>query len=305
MARTIHIHAPAKLNLALAVGGPDGDGMHPICSWMVTVNLFDELEVTALEEDRFSRYAVLWHKEAVRTPEIDWPIRTDLAVRAHLALEAWVGRKLPVQLKLEKRIPVGGGLGGGSADAAAMLHAVNELYELGLGIDELASIGATLGSDIPFLVHGGSGLVSGLGEELTLHEASPELDVVIIFPDLACPTGAVYREFDADEPGVLNREAVERLVLGLPAVPEGEALFNDLAGAACRLAPELEGVMGSVSELAEQPARLSGSGSSVFVVCDNDIHAEHLAGAVTDRLHLPAAAVRAVASHARRIPKPV
>ena len=87
MADAITVLAPAKLNLALSVGGPDPDGMHPICTWMVTVSLYDELEVTSLEADRFSRYAILWHAEAKRCSEIDWPMTRDLAVRAHLALE--------------------------------------------------------------------------------------------------------------------------------------------------------------------------------------------------------------------------
>ena len=139
---TILKMAPAKLNLALSVGPPNGQGLHPICSWMVTVDLSDELLVTRLEPDRLSRYAILWHPEAKRQTEIDWSITTDLAVRAHLALEAHVERRLPVQLKLEKRIPVGGGLGGGSSDAATMLLALNELFELGLSSAELAEIGA-------------------------------------------------------------------------------------------------------------------------------------------------------------------
>src|SRR5436190_20490393 len=137
MPASLTVNAPAKLNVALSVGPPRGDGMHPIASWMVTVDLFDELVFTRLDDDRLSRYALLWHKDAKRRSEINWSITKDLAVRAHLALEHHVGRHLPVQLKLEKRIPVGGGLGGGSSDAAATLRAVNELFDLGLSLEEL------------------------------------------------------------------------------------------------------------------------------------------------------------------------
>ena len=111
--RTINSNAPAKINLALAVDRARDDGMHPIVSWMTPIGLMDELAVTRLEDDRLSRYAVLWHEDAPVRSAIDWSITSDLAVRAHLALEAHAGRKLPVQMKLEKRIPVGGGLGGG------------------------------------------------------------------------------------------------------------------------------------------------------------------------------------------------
>src|SRR5688572_1918801 len=163
MARSIKVLAPAKLNLALSVGppAPELGGFHPIASWMMTVELFDELTLTRLEPGVLSRYAIVWHKDARRRSEINWSLTKDLAVRAHHALEKHIGRvgEFPVQMKLEKRIPVGGGMGGGSSDAAAMLRALNDLYELNLPREELAKVGATLGSDVPFLVHGGSAIV--------------------------------------------------------------------------------------------------------------------------------------------------
>ncbi len=112
MPETLVSQAPAKLNLALSVGPPAEDGMHPICTWMVAIDLCDELTVTRLEADRLSCYAIIWHEDAKRRSDIDWPITRDLAVRAHLALEQHTNSRLPVQLKLQKRIPVGAGLGG-------------------------------------------------------------------------------------------------------------------------------------------------------------------------------------------------
>jgi len=307
--RTVALSAPAKLNLALAVGPPDGDGMHPICSWMVTVNLCDELEVTSLPPDRFSRYAIMWHAEAQRRTDIDWSITKDLAVRAHLAIESHVDRRLPVQLKLEKRIPVGGGLGGGSANAAAMLHAINELFELGLTTMTLAEIGATLGSDVPFLVHGGSAIVEGRGESVERHDARPELHVVLVFPEVACPTGPVYREFDdlagagangPAPPGSPRADAVRALVREAGVDPD--ALFNDLAAAASRVAPELESHLARVSAAAERRAHISGSGSTIFVVCDDALHAEHLARTIETDHGLPAVAAETVAGVIRSSP---
>ena len=209
---SVTVLAPGKLNLALAVGPPRPDGMHPICSWMVTIDLHDELLVTRLPADWMSRYAILWHADALRPTNINWSITKDLAVRAHEALEREVGRKLPVQLKLEKRIPVGGGLGGGSADAAAMLHAVNALYELGLDGDALAAIGAQVGSDVAFLVYGGSAVVEGLGEQIERHENPPALHVVLVLPDYQCPTAPVYGMFDEDPSPELRGEPVRALV---------------------------------------------------------------------------------------------
>ena len=126
--------ARAKRNLALSVGPPRaGDGYHPIASWMARVDLADDLTLTRLDDGDLSRYAIVWHEEALRPTPIDWSITKDLAVRAHLLVQEHLGTEMPVQLKLENRIPVGGGLGGGSADAAAMLLALDELFGLDLG----------------------------------------------------------------------------------------------------------------------------------------------------------------------------
>ena len=293
----VTVAAPAKLNLALAVGPPESAGddrgvLHPICSWMVTVGLFDTLEVTRLEDDRFSRYAVLWHDDAPRPSDIDWPITRDLAVRAHQLLEIQAGRPLPIQLKMEKRIPVGGGPGGGSSDAAAMLHAVNELYDLGHSIDELATLGATLGSDIPFLVRGGSAIVSGYGETLHAHDALPDLHAVILVPDAACPTGEVYDQYDDLGPAALRADDVHALPASTPL--RHAPLFNDLEAAALEIAPELQAVRAQATTIADDVVRITGSGAAMFITCDDAIHAEHLAATLARELELPAIPVTAV-----------
>lgn len=296
MSEKLTRHTPAKLNLALSVGPPDDRGMHPICSWMVTIDLCDELELTRLEPDRLSRYAILWHKDAKRRTDINWSIRRDLAVRAHLALEQHIGRQLPVQLRLDKRIPVGGGLGGGSSDAAAMLHAVNDLYDLGLSVRDLASIGRDLGSDVPYFVFGGSAVVEGQGEHVLPQNPMPELHAVLIFPDCACPTGAVYHRFDELGAAKLQPGVVRNLPDEAAAVTSDAGLFNDLTEAALLVEPTLGDVRQQIEALATRPAHLSGSGSTWFVLCDEPIHAEHLASAIEERLKLPAIAVRAEAA---------
>jgi len=298
----VRILAPAKVNLALAVGPLGAAGMHPISSWMVTVDLCDELLVTRLPSDRLSRYAILWHEEAPRRSDIDWSITRDLAVRAHLALEAHVGRRLPVQLRMDKRIPVGGGLGGGSTDAAAMLRAVDHLFGLGLSLEDLEAIGRELGSDIPFLVRGGSAIVGGTGERLERHDRMADLHLVLAFPDAPSPTGPVYAAFDEQAPGPLREDAVRRLAGDGTAAPAPDALFNDLAPAALRLAPALGTLGAALSELADRPAHVTGSGATLFVVADDALHAEFLARAVVERLDTPALAVTA---HAGPAPAPI
>ena len=264
---TLRRLARAKLNLALSVGPPDPsrNNYHPIASWMTRVDLADDLLVTRLDDDRLSRYAILWHADApVRSP-IDWSITRDLAVRAHLLVEAHEGRSLPVQLKLEKRIPVGGGLGGASADAAAMLLAVNELWDLDLSIETLTGLAMELGSDVAYCLGSAPALVGGLGERV-----EPMLpvraDLVLILPDFGCETARVYSAFDRLGPGPLRENDVRELASS--SVVDPAALFNDLALPAERMAPRLGRIIEGARDVADGlPVHITGSGSTCFVVC--------------------------------------
>lgn len=267
--------------------------MHPICSWMVTVDLVDDLTLTRLPAGSLSRYAILWHDDAPKRTEIDWSITSDLAVKAHLALERRVGRALPVQLKLQKRIPVGGGLGGGSSNAAAMLRGLNRLFELGQSPDALAQIGASLGSDVPFLVHGGSAIVRGFGAEIELLQPVPDLHVAMIIPAEQCPTGQVYRQFDSNPGAQLRQELVEALARsgGQRGSP-----FNDLAAPAVAVAPGMSALMRDIEEISQEPVHVSGSGSTLFVVARDASHAAGLAERIAAQTKRPALAARSIAA---------
>ncbi len=291
--RTICALAPAKLNLALSVGAPNVQRMHPIASWMVTVSLHDELFLEELQADSLSLYAIIWHKDARRKSDIDWSITKDLAVRAHLAVEAHVGRKLPIKMRLEKRIPVGGGLGGGSSNAAAMLRALNELFNLKLSREILRDIAARLGSDVPFLIDGGSAIVTGLGEQLEPAPLPDKLHALLIFPDAACPTGAVYQTLDQLRPhGAVETDRVR--ALSAMQIIEHDAPFNDLAHPACEVAPKLRGELEELAELTQRAAHVSGSGSTLFVLVDSALEAEILAAAIEKRMGLPVIAVEGI-----------
>lgn len=288
MNNLITARAPAKLNLALSVGSPEEDGMHPIASWMVTVDLHDELELKKLPPQSQSRFATIWHDEATRKADIDWPFRHDLSVRAHRALEERVGRNLLIQSTLRKRIPLGGGIGGGSSDAAMMLIGLNQLFDLGLERSELADIGGEVGSDVPFLVHGGSAIVEGRGERVESLPVSPDIHAVLAFPDLACPTSEVYRRFDELQTGqTVDPERVRNVAEN----PSFDAPFNDLSAPAFDLFPALKKIAEDLGSLAERPAHLSGSGSTIFVLCDDPLHAEQLALVAGERLDLPCLSV--------------
>ena len=153
MPDSLAITAYAKLNLALSVGPPvPPRGYHPIASWFVCIGLSDTLRLTRLQPGSPSRHTIRWAPGAPRPTPIDWPVERDLAVRAHRLLEHHTGRPLPVDMTVDKRIPVGAGLGGGSSDAAAALRALNTLFSLGLPADQLRALASHLGSDIPFFI---------------------------------------------------------------------------------------------------------------------------------------------------------
>ena len=291
MRERLLLQAPAKLNLALSVGGPAADGMHPIAGWMVTVNLHDDLELVRLPTGTPSRYAVIWHDDARRRSEIDWSMSKDLAAQAHQALERSVGRSLSVQGRVEKRIPVGGGLGGGSADAAAMLHGINRLFDLGLSTKDLATIAEPLGSDVPFLVHGGSGIVTGLGERIESVACPEPFHAVLVLPELSCPTGPVYRRFDEMRSDARVDEARVREIATTPILPDRP--FNDLADIACDLHPELATLRSSLAEAIGGPMHVSGSGSTLFTLVEDEETAGLVAESIESRFEVPAIPVRA------------
>jgi len=263
----IHIQANAKVNLSLFVQPPLENGMHPIVSRMARVAFFDDLEVSRLDAHALSRYAIHWHDSAPMKSEIDWSLTDDLAVRAHRLLEEHVGHPLPVQMKLGKRIPVGGGLGGGSADAAAMLQATAELFSLDVNLSLIAE---ALGSDVPCLLHDCPCEVRGTGEivEPTKLET---MHLCLIIPPYQCSTAKVYQAFDSM---TIHHQDVN----------------NNLLAPACIVEPRIAEDMKKISAITEQEVHLSGSGSTMFGICDNAEHATMLAKKIEELTNLVAIA---------------
>lgn len=288
--------AHAKVNLALVVAPPRiEDGLHPIASWMASINLADDLTICRLEEDRDSRYAILWAGDALRKTDIDWSITKDLAVRAHLALEREVGARLPVQMKLEKRIPVGAGLGGGSSDAAATLLAVRELFALSVSDERLREIGLSLGADVPFFLPpepGSSAFVSGVGEVVERAPTTPSAGLLLIAPEFSCDTGAVYRAFDEEAMERSFADAADRVrALALAGDIRGEDLVNDLAQPAQRVAPALAGLIDKVTEALGVAVHVTGSGSALFALFEDGAAADAMRAQLADHPALERAAV--------------
>lgn len=267
---SITVRAPAKVNLALSVGPPEPQntpdaGMHPIASWMACVDLFDDV---TLEPADVTTLDIRFAEDAPRPMPVGWLHADDLAFRALGRLGEETGRELAAKITIRKRIPVGGGMGGGSVDAAACLYAANRLFDLGLSTDELQAIGRGLGSDVPFFLDASwparPGVVTHFGERLERVELTPT-SLLLVMPGFSCHTGEVYRAYD-DAPLTLDAERIAHLAS--VGEPKQDALFNDLAQPALRSHPALARLWPLVERAAGEPPHLSGSGSTMFFVTD-------------------------------------
>lgn len=279
------LQAHAKINLALAVGPAQPPrGYHPICSWFAPVELHDTLTLQRLPPGRGSHYVIAWAHDAARPSVIDWATEKDLAVRAHALLEAEFG-PLPLELRVSKRIPAGGGLGGGSSDAASTLVGLNRLFELGLSPRRLRELSVSLGSDVAFFIDdeaaeaggpasGGAvvppAVVTGLGETLR-RVGRVEGEVLLIFPSFGCATGPVYQAFDRAPVAALDRHRVEALVAQSLAAGriDADRLFNDLLPPARQVEPRLGELLDRLDAIARRSGRrvhMTGSGSTLFVL---------------------------------------
>ncbi|MEM6459265.1 MAG: 4-(cytidine 5'-diphospho)-2-C-methyl-D-erythritol kinase [Planctomycetota bacterium] len=298
-ARSLTLDAPAKLNLALAVGPPDPDdplSRHPIASWMVALDFGDRVTLTALDDDASPSFDVRFADDAPAPRDVDWPLDDDLAVRAHAAVVAHIGRPLPVRLAVEKRVPPGAGLGGGSADAAATLAGLDRLFGLGLGEPGLEPLARRLGSDVSFALgqHFGrdAAVVSGFGEQQQPLPVRPPLHFALILPTFGCPTGAVYHAIDRLPPTRthVSTDDVQALAAADPLGPDD--LFNDLTPAAVAVRPELGDLLARLTQTLGRPVHVTGSGSACFVVCGSAQDARDTATLIHDTLDVPALPTR-------------
>ena len=304
---SVTVRVPAKINLQLAVGPPRPDGYHGLVTVFHAISLFDELTVTPAAADRVT----VTGEQAGLVPASD----DNLALRAVRALRAEQRRRAGaagngtggnsaagngaanhavgdgaaagdgVAVAIVKRIPVAGGMAGGSADAAAALVACNELWGAGLSQAELCAVAGGVGSDVAFAVLGGTAVGRGRGEQLTPALAAPgPYHWVIALAEGQLSTPAVYRELDrlrdaagapASEPE-LSAELMSALRAG-DAAALGSALSNDLQAPALSLFPALGKTLSAGREFGALGALVSGSGPSCLFLARDAGHAADLA----------------------------
>ena len=301
--------APAKINLRLGVGPRRPDGYHHLATVFHALRLSDDVVAEPDDPGRVSVDVVAGQGSSVDVAAVPTD-ETNLALQAAQALRRYAGVECGVRLTIVKRIPVAGGLAGGSADAAAALVACDAVWETGCGRAELATLGARLGSDVPFALHGGTVLGSGRGEHLCPVMAPTPLHWVLAVADGGLSTPQVYGELDRMRTGA---------TVGTPAVPDelltalrqGDVeavaahLDNDLQAAACRLRPALLDVLDAGRRLGALGGVVSGSGPTV-VFLTTDAEAAHrlaagLAATGTCRAAVP---TRGSAAGARLVTRP-
>ncbi|HEY0633055.1 MAG TPA: 4-(cytidine 5'-diphospho)-2-C-methyl-D-erythritol kinase [Thermoleophilaceae bacterium] len=267
--------APAKVNLVLHVGPRRHDGLHELCSLFASLDLEDELTVEPAEADE------------VICPRVSGPNL------AEAALQAFRGKAElpPLRVTIDKRIPVAAGLGGGSADAAAVLRAANAVAGEPFTRDDLRALGATIGADVPSQVEPRHALVSGAGERVE-PVTLPEMVLVLVPAAEGLSTAAVYAEADRlpSTRARLDRAAV-RALAAAPLATLAHAMENDLEAAALSLRPELARTLAQLEEAGALAALVSGSGPTAFGVFASPLEAETAAhqieGALVTGLRQP------------------
>ncbi|WP_293694979.1 4-(cytidine 5'-diphospho)-2-C-methyl-D-erythritol kinase [uncultured Agrococcus sp.] len=282
--RSVRAKAPGKINVYLGVGALRSDGFHDLATAFFSVNLFEFVEVMPTDD-----FSVSFHG----------PVSTDdlttdddnLAIRAAKALAKAGGIETGVSIRVEKHLPVAGGMAGGSADAAATLVACNELWGLDLGREGLLELGAELGADVPFSLMGGIAIGTGRGDVLSPALNRGSFEWVLVTPGGELSTPVVFNELDAHrwrtsrdtgitviEP-IVPAQVLQALRLG-DAQMLAEAMHNDLQAPALKLHPRLVGVLELGERLGALSGLVSGSGPTCALLCEDADAAKQLVKAL-------------------------
>jgi 4-diphosphocytidyl-2-C-methyl-D-erythritol kinase len=261
MTKVFIFSAPAKLNLMLHVIGRRADGYHELQTVFQLIDLCDRIEIRVRDDGAIAR-----PQGAAGVAESD-----DLTVRAARVLQRESGTSLGAEISIKKSIPLGGGLGGGSSDAATTLLALNNLWRTGLSLAELGAIGVTLGADVPVFLAGHSAWAEGVGEKLTPMRLGADTWYLVVFPGVAVPTGAVFQaaELTRNSPPTTMRGFLET------------GGRNDCEAVVRARFPAVAEALDWLARHA--PARLTGTGSCVFAKFARSSDAERVAAHVPDQ----------------------
>ena len=249
--------APAKINLFLHITGRRANGYHTLQSVFQLLDFYDTFHLNPTQTGKIKRINLI---EGV-------PASQCLCALAASALQQYTGCKLGVDYIIEKRIPMGGGLGGGSSDAATVLIALNHLWQTNLSRKQLMQIGLTLGADVPVFIFGQNAWAEGVGEQLSAIDLAPHYYVVLT-PQVHVSTAQVFAN------SALTRDTKPLKMADFSRDTNSEVFRNDLEAVVCKEFPAVASTLKWLSQYGK--ARMSGSGASVFLAVNSQTKADEI-----------------------------
>jgi 4-diphosphocytidyl-2-C-methyl-D-erythritol kinase len=303
--KSVTVRVPAKVNLQLSVGPRESDGYHQLVTVFQAISIFDDVTIRIGEQGSGVNLTVSGDQiHGVPTDS------SNLVVKAVELIAEKFELDIDVSIDIKKSIPVAGGMAGGSADAAAAIVAIDELYSIEMTREEMHSIASQLGSDVPFLLSGGTAIGQGRGDQLTAALSRGTYHWVLALSSVGLSTPAVYCEcdrlrqgLDISEPQI--SDALMQALLSADPSAVGKLLINDLQPAACSLRPALRLILDVGQEYGALGAIVSGSGPTVaFLVSDEEhgldlavaLSASGVVGSVT-RAYGPVHGAKVIESH--------
>ncbi len=269
--RSVTVRVPGKVNLQLSVGPCEDDGFHNLVTVFQAISIFDDLTMTLAQPGNGLTISVKGdQRHAVPTDA------SNLVAQAAKLMSQEYDVSIDAHVEIRKSIPVAGGMAGGSADAAATIVAIDSLYSLGMSREEMNEIAVQLGSDVPFMLSGGTAIGRGRGDQLTAALSRGTYHWVLALSTVGLLTSSVYRECDRLREGLQiaepqTNEALMQALLTSDPKTVGASLVNDLQAAACSLRPALRLTLDVGQEYGALGAIVSGSGPTVaFLVADEE-----------------------------------
>ena len=275
------MRVPAKVNLQLAVGPREADGYHNLVSVFQAISIYDDVTISKSASGSGITIEITGdHTHGVPGNS------TNLAVKAAQLIADEYDFAVDIHIAVNKSIPVAGGMAGGSADAAAVIVGLNELFDLEMSREEMLEFGSQLGSDVPFMITGGTAIGQGRGDQLTAALSRGTYHWVLALSTVGLSTPAVYQECDRLRAGLdiaapQTSDALMQSLLSADPKAVGLALQNDLQSAACSLRPALTLVLDVGEEYGALGAIVSGSGPTVAFLVGNEEQGLDLAVALT------------------------
>ena len=303
--KSVTVRVPAKVNLQLSVGPRESDGFHQLVTVFQAISIFDDVTIKIGEQGGGIDISV--SGDQIHGVPTD---ASNLVAKAVELIAKKFEIDIDVSIDIKKSIPVAGGMAGGSADAAAAIVAIDELFDLKMTREEMHEIASQLGSDVPFLLSGGTAIGQGRGDQLTAALSRGTYHWVLALSSVGLSTPAVYGEcdrlrqgLDISEPQI--SDALMQALLSADPSAVGKLLINDLQPAACSLRPALRLILDVGQEYGALGAIVSGSGPTVaFLVSDEEhgldlavaLSASGVVGSVT-RAYGPVYGAKVIESH--------